>query len=296
MRHAALLLLLLLGCNRPPVVPVEPAAPVTTPTVAAPPEPKIVDRFVAVLVARDAVDVAPRVEGPLKLVYVSVGDQVEANARIALVDDSVLRQQLALEKATLRASQASAQKASVELADARERKHRRVLAGSDVSQEELSSAQFKEQLGGSSLAEANAQVAERKAHIAQLMEQLNNTEVRSPIAGTVSVRYLGPGALVGPTKPIVRIIKSADLSVRFAVPAPRAHREHVGDEVSVNLEVLTAPIGGKVESIAPEVDSASQMVFMQATLALGDKEKRQLQSGLEGTVTLPEPTAGDGRR
>ena len=73
---------------------------------------------------------------------------------------------------------------------------------------------------------ARAAVAEKSARVKQLRSALNDLELRAPFDGTVSLRYVDAGAVVGPTTPIVRLINPDNLWVRFAIPtiAPPASR------------------------------------------------------------------------
>lgn len=241
------------------------------------------EKFLGVVVAREVVDVAPKVEGMLKEVTVNVGDIVKAGDKVADLDDRSLRRELALAQASLSGARAGEAKAAIELSDAKERNARRQKVTQDLSQEEISAAAYKEQLGGANLSAARASVAEQYARIALLTETLKNTSLRAPFAGTVAVRYHGPGEMVGPRAPIVRIIQSGDLRVRFAVPVPRSTELKPDMPVQVEIETVPAPVFGKVTSIAPEVDPSSQMIFVEAGLDPATRER--LQAGLVGRVS-----------
>jgi len=241
------------------------------------------EKFLGVVVAREVVDIAPKVEGMLKDVTVSVGDVVKAGDKVADLDDRSLRRELALAQAGLSGARAGEAKAAIELSDAKERNARRQKVTQDLSQEEISAAAYKEQLGGANLTAARASVAEQYARIALLTETLKNTSLHAPFSGTVAVRYHGPGEMVGPRAPIVRIIQSGDLRVRFAVPVPRSTELKPEMLVQVDIETLPAPVFGKVTSIAPEVDPSSQMIFVEAGLEPATRER--LQAGLVGRVS-----------
>jgi RND family efflux transporter MFP subunit len=248
-----------------------------------------------VVVAREAVDVVSKIEGPIKEVLVNIGDKVKANDKLVEIDDRPIRRDLALVQATLGGARASESKAAIELGDARERNERRKQAGVDVSPEELSSAKYKEKLEGANLQAAQAVVAEQKARVAQLLASLKNTEIRAPFDGTVAARYKGPGSLVGPAIPILRIIQSSDLCVRFAIPVDALRTIKVGMPVNIDVETLHATLEGKVENLAPEVDAASQMLYAEASLAIPKEWKAQLHSGLVARVSPkgpPQPVDG----
>src|SRR5262249_15538106 len=49
------------------------------------------DRFVGVVVSRAALDLTPRIEGRLKELTVTVGQEVKANDKIAVIDDDAVK-------------------------------------------------------------------------------------------------------------------------------------------------------------------------------------------------------------
>ena len=253
-----------------------------------------IEPFLGVVVPREAVDVISKIDGPIKEIFVNVGAQVKANDRLVEIDDRPLRRDLALAQAALAGARAAETKALIELRDARERSARRARVAEDVSAEELSSARYSAKLGGANLTAAQAKVAEARAHVAQLSESLKMTDIRAPFAGTVAARYKSPGSLVGPSVPILRVIQSQALCVRFAVPIQFARTVVVGMPVNLQIETLTEPLDGKVENVAPEVDAASQMLYVESSLSLASKWMTQLQSGLVVHVTPKTPLLADG--
>jgi len=64
----------------------------------------------------------------------------------------------------------------------------------------------------------------------------------------------------------VRIISAHDVFVRFAVPANQAAPLIVGQEVMVYIGESRFAASGKIEKIAPDVDAASRMIFVEADL------------------------------
>jgi membrane fusion protein, multidrug efflux system len=243
------------------------------------------EKYLGVVVAREAVDIAPKVEGAVKEVTVNVGDHVNEGDKVAELDDQALKRELALVQAGLSGAFAGQAKASIELLDAKERNARRKGVTLDLSQEERASAAFKEQLGGANLSAARAQVAEQQARMALLGETIKNSSLRAPFSGTVAARYRGQGEIAGPRAPILRIIQSGDLLMRFAIPVVRSTELKLPMPVQIEIETLTAPVRGQVVRIAPEVDPSSQMIFVEASIATPSSLHGQIQAGLVGRVS-----------
>ena len=245
------------------------------------------DRFVGVVVSRGTLEVTPRVEGRLKELFVTVGQEVKANDKLAVIDDEPIKKDLQLAQASLAAARAGASRAEIELGDARAKSARRNAIASELSKEEVAASKTAEKLGGASVSAANAAVAEQKARIAKLMESLKYTEVRAPFPGKIATTYVATGAQLTTQSPIVRLVQNEALCVRFAVPAMFGKDIEIGKHVRFELDTLNnVGLPGTVENVAPEVDPGSQMLYVEASLDLSAAARAKIQPGLVARVAL----------
>jgi RND family efflux transporter MFP subunit len=244
------------------------------------------DRFVGVVVSRAALDLTPRVEGRLKELFVTVGQEIKANDKIAVIDDDSIKKDLLLAEASLAAARAGASKAQIEFGDARAKAARRAAIASELSKEEVAASRSAAKLGGASLSAAQAAVAEQKARIAKLQESLKYTEVRAPFPGKIATTFVAAGAQLTTQSPIVRLVQNEALCVRFAVPAAYGRDVEIGKPVKFELETLGAPLPGTIENVAPEVDPGSQMLYVEASLDLTAAGRTKVQPGLVTRVAL----------
>ena len=120
---------------------------------------------------------------------------------------------------------------------------------------------------------------------AQLTDAIKNCVIRAPFAGTVAQRYVGAGSVAGALTPILRVIQSEDLHVRFAVPVDQSREVSIGEPISIQVETLSAPLAGEIENISPEVEPASQMLFVEARLLISRADQQRLRAGLVAHVT-----------
>ncbi|HEV7515745.1 MAG TPA: HlyD family secretion protein, partial [Thermoanaerobaculia bacterium] len=127
----------------------------------------------------------------------------------------------------------------------------------------------------------------------QLQGRLSHAVLTSPIRGTVATRYLDPGAIVRSGTPIVRLISAGSYVVRFAVPPEQSTRLHLGERIGFHPESRGTETAGDwpgiISQIAPQVDTASQMVFAEAEIGAQGAPGAQagrLQDGLVGTVRV----------
>jgi RND family efflux transporter MFP subunit len=248
--------------------------------------------FVGVVVAGQAVDIAPKMSGRLQALHVKVGERLAANALIATLDTALIRQELKMGEAKLRVARAEEEKASAEFAQARDNLAtlNGLQSAGHISTKELSGAQYQEKVAAAALEAARAHVAEAQANVAQRRESLAQAYVRAPYAGTVSERYLDPGSMVTPSTSIIRLISADDLRVRFAVREELAGTVALGMAVNVEVIALNAILNGAIENIAPEVDIASRHLLAEAKLEpLPEGFKRTIPSGLEARVSVIAP-------
>lgn len=236
--------------------------------------------FLGVVVTRDVVDVAAETTGRIESVAVQVGDTVAPRDVLAQIDTSEVQQDLGMARASLRAAKAEVQRIESQVREAETRYSRRSGLPDIFSREEVEAARMEQETAQATLEAAQARVTEQETQVEQLRNRLQRTEIRAPFAGTVALRYLDPGATVLPGTPVVRLLGTEELVVRFAVPPEEVDSLGVGDALDVALgeDGLRAP--AIVQHIAPEIDGPSQMIFIEARLDAPQDVLAGVRSGL----------------
>ncbi|MGD2114148.1 MAG: efflux RND transporter periplasmic adaptor subunit [Acidobacteriota bacterium] len=242
--------------------------------------------FLGVVVPRETVDVSADLAGRLESVEVRVGDSVERGEALARVDVQPLRQELSAAEASLGAARAELSRRAAELGEAEKRHRRRENIPETFSREELEQTALDLETARAAHQGAEARLDEQRARVRRLRELLGNGVLRAPFRGTVALRHLDPGATVAPGTPVVRLIADDELFVRFAVPADRADALETGASVSVSLAGVETPVPATVRHVAPEIDAASRMVFVEARLDGAAAESGGLRSGVVARVRL----------
>jgi RND family efflux transporter MFP subunit len=288
----AFCLLIGMGCGdrgNPPAPPEE-AAPIVQ-TAPPPSAPAVVASqparkgWIGVVVARETVDVTADSTGRLLSVAVEIGDRVRRGDPIASLDTSLVAQDLEMARSSLRASEADQKRAADELAEARARNERRQANPDFFSKEDLAEVALQAKTAAAALEVAQARVAEQRARVRQLEAGLAQNVIRAPFEGRVAERFADPGALVGPGTPVVRLISAGELLVRAAVPPEQARALTVGTPVTATVRTIGLRIPGTIARVAPEVDAASQMVFVEVRLSPAPEAENRLQTGLVVDVT-----------
>jgi RND family efflux transporter MFP subunit len=257
-------------------------------TAAAPDLPHVGSRggYVAVIAARDAADVAAEVGGAIAAVHVNLGEHVQPGQLIATIDDRISREELAVAVAAQRAAEAARDSARVEVEETQSHLdlERALAAQGTTAKADVDRAAFAHEKAKAAYQRAEAALAEQAARVSQLRARVASTRIAAPYAGTVSMRYLDPGATVAPGAAIIRLIASDELWVKFAVPSEDAHLIRADVPVTVEIESSAVVVNAVVRHVAPELEPASQMVIAEAELTLDDAQRAQIKAGQAARV------------
>lgn len=245
--------------------------------------------FLGVVVTREAVDVASEVTGRLESVEVRGGDRVRQGEVLARLDTSLLAQDLAMARSSLTAAEAEVTRSRAQLAEAETRHRRRAALPDTFSKEEIAAATMEKDTAAATAEAAEARAAEQKVRVEQLASSIERAEIRAPFGGTVALRYLDPGATVLAGSPVVRLLNTEEMLVRFAVPPERVEELALGQRVEIRIEDAGLLLTGIIRHVAPEIDAPSQMVFVEARPEVPEGQAGRLRTGLVARVV---PLAG----
>ena len=254
------------------------AEPLRTPDLEA--------RYVAVLVPLEAVDVTSKETGGLTAVRVRAGDVVATGDLVAELDLGPIREDLTIARAELRSARALVEQRQVDI-DAADRalQIEREMESKGIGvKKHVEQARFALERARKIKDGAAAAVAEQQARIAQLQRRARESTITAPFSGAVALRYRDPGTTVVAGTAIVRLIRVDALWARFAVPPADVVHLTVGDTVEVVIEIMNVTLPATVRHVSPELDSAAQMVFVDAWLEVPEHLRGSLRAGLPAWV------------
>jgi RND family efflux transporter MFP subunit len=177
------------------------------------------------------VNVISETQGTVTAVFVKVGSRVNAGMVLIQIDDEIPRSTKAAAEISYQKSQRDYQRAE------------------DLYQENSIPVS---QLDASRLA---MKAAENQLDIAR--RSLDNTRIKSPIAGTVNARYVDRGTMVQPGKAVANIVDISVLKVRVNVAEREAFQLKPGDRVEVTTDVYPGvTFEGRLDNIASKADEA----------------------------------------
>lgn len=112
---------------------------------------------------------------------------------------------------------------------------------------------------------AQAAVDAAQGALDLVMKSLNDTVLRTPISGLVSVRHVQPGEKVAADAKLLDIVNLQKLELEAAVPASDIAQVAIGQPVELHIEGQPGTVMGKVARINPaaQTDSRSVPVYVQ---------------------------------
>lgn len=236
-----------------------------TPVAAAPVERATIterQRYPGELDA-DAADVSSFYSGRLTAVHVRVGDLVKEGQVVAEIDPVDAREQIARARAQAQAAATEEKRAAIELDVARRQLERFERLREQVSVSEIEAQRAKTDALQAAVATAAAREAEARAGVRLLQKRVVESEVRAPFAGRIAARHVDPGVIVDAGAPLVRVVATAPLRIRFEVP----EQDVAGLAAGTTLRVTTRSGAGDQQGAAARVTGVSGEVNRERRVA-----------------------------
>ncbi len=188
-------------------------------------EPQQFDHVIEVNGSVEALDdaaLSAQASGPLVMVK-ELGTWVEAGETVAQINPREAR--AAVEQAEAQLESARAQ---YELAQDTYERQEPLYRDSIISASEFENVR-------SQRAQALANLNQAKASLSQAEEQLANTRVTTPFAGTIEERLMKPGEQVSPGTQVVRVVNTQRVRVQADVPERYVNDLDEGSTVRVRI-------------------------------------------------------------
>jgi len=230
----------------------------------------------------ERVDIAAKLPGRVAEIRMREGDLVEKDAIVAKLDATELKAQLAAARASVQRAVASIGRAEAEIA-IREAEHqlsevemRRAMeleqrAAGTRAELDRRTAQHRvadAQILGARAALADAKAAKQlaEAQADQIEAMLEDTVLRSPVAGRVEYRLVQPGEVVAAGGRLLTILDLSDVFMTIFLPTSEAGRVALGSEARVVLDAApgyvfpaaVAFVAGEAQFTPKAVETANE--------------------------------------
>ena len=185
--------------------------------------------------------------------------------------DLLVKQDTSTEEAQLRAAEAEAELAKINLERRRELLERKIISKSEYDNAET--------------------------HYRQTMAQADNIRtiiakktIRAPFAGRLGIRLVNLGQVLNEGQAIVSLQCLAPIFVDFLLPQQELSKIRPGLTVRVTADAPDQVIEGKITAINPQVDAATRNIRIQATVA---NPQEHLRPGMFVKVAVVLPTQNE---
>lgn len=221
--------------------------------------------------AVDISSVKARVAAEVREIPVREGDAVRAGQIVARMDVTEFQARVDQARGTLNAARAQLDIAT------KNRDNNRTL----VEKGFISKNAFDNSASQYATAEANVEAAKGSLDVVQKL--VNDTVIRSPIAGVVAMRYVQAGEKVSADNKLLDIVNLQKMELEAAVPTNDITNVAIGQRVTLRIEGLPQTIEGKVVRINPATQSGSRSVLVYVQIA---NPQNQLRSGMFAEAQL----------
>jgi RND family efflux transporter MFP subunit len=222
--------------------------------------------------AREAT-VRAKMPGSVLEVHAEEGQAVARGAVIARIEARPLQDALLSSQSAVRSAEQS-----LAVAEREADRTASLVKGGALAERDL-------ELTRSAVAGAQAQLADARARLASVRQQLEDAVVTAPISGIVSGRPVNAGDVVSPGTPLATLIDPSSMLLEASLPSEALSALKIG--TAVEFEVRGYPgqvFDGHIERIAPSADPVTRQVTIFVDVP---NTRRQLVAGLfaEGRVT-----------
>ncbi|WP_454162932.1 efflux RND transporter periplasmic adaptor subunit [Massilia sp. SYSU DXS3249] len=223
--------------------------------------------------------VKSKVSGVVLETSVREGMTVSAGQVIARLDDADARARVAQQSAMLKEANAR-----LALATKNEANSQALLKQNYISQNSFDTTR-----NSVELAQAAVDAARAQLDLARIA--LNDTQIRAPLSGVVSKRFVQAGEKLSPDSPVMAIVDLQHLTLDAQVPASDIPRVQVGQDVRFRVDGFDArEFSGKVARINPAAEAGSRSMLVYISVANTDN---LLRAGMfaKGQITTDKSGA-----
>jgi RND family efflux transporter MFP subunit len=249
------------------------------------------------VVARRQATVSSKITGMVQQVLIEEGDHVQAGQVIARLDPSNARASEAQSQAQVGQARANVQLAQADLANAgiKYQRYRGAAGQAIIAAQAIDDTRTAYDSARANLAVSRSQLAVSQAQLEVALRNLDDTVVRAPFYGVVTVKAAQPGEIVSPVSAgggftrtgICTIVDMDSLEVEVDVAESFINRVHQGMPAVVKLNAYPDwEIPAEVIAVIPTADRSKATVTVRVELKAKDA---RIVSEMGARVTFLSP-------
>ena len=195
------------------------------------------------------------VSGAVLQTLADQGTRVAAGTVLARLDDTGIRDAYLSARSGMTSAQSGADVARRDLDRAE-----KLLAAGAIAERDAENARRAN-------VAAQSQLADAKARLTQAEKQLENTTIKAPISGVVSVRSVSAGDLASPGTALFTIVDPSSMRLEGSVPTDQMSAVRLGMPVTFTVQGYPGrDFTGRVTRINPVADPTTRQVRILASI------------------------------
>lgn len=250
-----------------------------------------------VLAYREEVNLTAEVVAKVREILVEEGDQVEQGQLLLRLDPETYRNAIEREQAGRRQSLIAIdrQKLALALAETRLRRGRELLERQMIGQSDFDDLRNARDMARVELQSSQESLRRADAILGEAREQLEKTDIRAPIGGTIVDLPIKVGETAIPSTmslagaSLMKIADTSAIQAELKVDEADIARIRLGQEAEVVAAAAQdTPIAGKVSQIAlaPTLEPGSQGRSYEVEVLLTVPEDMGLRSGMSARADI----------
>ncbi len=240
-------------------------------------------------------DVASRVMGKVTSIEVREGDRVAVGQVLLTIEDKDIWQRArAAEEGYREAENAlKAAEHNKRLTELTYERYKNLYNDRAISLQEMDEIETRKNVAASDYERARAALNRAKANYEEARVNLDFTNVRAPVSGTVTRKNIEVGSMASPGLPLLRV--EDDSSYRIDVNVDEAFYDKLspGAPVTVKIGSSEQKVVGKVSEVVPAIDPTTRTFLVKIALdgellKTGQYARILIPVGVKEAIIVPE--------
>lgn len=198
--------------------------------------------------------VVPLMAGKVEKIYVSVGDRVQKDDVLFVMDKDDISKQVNQAYTAYEASKAGYDVSAAQIQTAKDNFERTKKLYEEGAVTETVYEQAKLAASDESLEAAKMGVEQAKVAYENAASMLENAEVKAPISGVVSSIGIVEGEYASSSNPPITIVDSDSITIEFGVPSNMVNKIKKGDKVTAEINAAEYKEEAVINSISSSAD------------------------------------------
>jgi len=227
--------------------------------------------------------VVPKIMGKVEDVRVSIGDTVEKDDVLFILNEEDIQNQVDQARAAYNTALANYERTKEQIENAKDAFDRTEELYEEGAVSKVEYDQAKLAASDKSLQTVQAQVNQAKVGYNQALDALENTEVKAPIDGTITSINIEEGEYATNSSPSLVIMDMENVKIVVNVTENIINKIYSDKEVTVKIDAANLITDAKIESVSDSVNPQTGLYEVKIRVP----NESNIKSGMFASVIIP---------